>query len=477
MLVYEIDPGLLFRSRDFMDHGVVLEISLEGVIGMLSFKEFLRSEVVPAHGCTEPGAVALAVARAYHELKLQCDSLCPTDICSVLVKVSDSIYKNGMSVGIPGAGGARGNAIAAALGVLCGNAERGLEVLHACTVEHAATAEQWVREGRVKVIRQPDEAGVYVKAIVETKSHQAVCVIKHEHANIVAVTYDGEAVFDNAYANHGKGRGKPLFEVLEGMDYQEVLNLADEMDDEDEEYLLYGAKVCRNMAEYATRQSLPVLGLGARDSLGNFLAERGISDDPFYKIRAYCQAASSARMAGTPLPVMSSSGSGNHGITAILPVALLGEYMGKSNEEIARALAISHLSTGFIKSRLGRLSPVCGCVVAAGPGASAGMVSLMGGDIERAVSAMTIVIAGTVGMICDGAKETCSLRVGVGVQEAYLAALVAMQGGALSKFQGIVGSSLEETVENVGALSKRGMVHVDPVLIEILDGYDGYAEI
>ena len=240
------------------------------------------------------------------------------------------------------------------------------------------------------------------------------------------------------------------------MDYSEVISLANEMDKEDEEYLLHGANLCKAMAEYGIKHGLSIFGLDTKNDL-------------FYKIRSYCQVASTARMAGVPLPVMSSAGSGNHGITAILPVVLFGESMGKSNKDIARALAISHLSTSFIKSRLGKLSPVCGCVVAAGPGASAGMVSLMGGDKGKAITAMTTVVASTVGMICDGAKETCSLRVGIGAQEAYLAALIAMQGGEIAKFQGVIGSSLEETVANVGLLSKHGMANVDPVLIKILE--------
>ena len=170
----------------------------EGMMTMLSFKEFLRSEVVPAYGCTEPGAVALAVARAHHELKLRIDGLCPQDVCSVSVEVSDSIYKNGMGVGIPGTGGARGNAIAAALGVLCGDADRGLEVLHASTVEHSIVAKEWVREGRVRVVRHATKTGVYVSATVKTKNHQVLCVIRNEHDNIVRLEYDGEIVFDNS---------------------------------------------------------------------------------------------------------------------------------------------------------------------------------------------------------------------------------------------------------------------------------------
>jgi len=167
--------------------------------------------------------------------------------------------------------------------------------------------------------------------------------------------------------------------------------------------------------------------------------------------------------------VMSSAGSGNHGITAVLPVLLLGERLGKSREEIACAIAVSHLSTSFIKSRLGRLSSVCGCVVAAGAGAAAGMVWLMGGDEDQACSAMQIVLADTAGMVCDGAKESCALKVGVGGVEAYTAALLAMNGKGVSRSQGIVDDSIEKTVENIAQLNNEGMCNADRVIIEICE--------
>ena len=435
---------------------------------MLTLKQFLKSEVVPAYGCTEPGAVALGVARAYQELKSRSHALHPNDVNLVLVEVSDSIYKNGLNVGIPGTGGARGNAIAAALGILCGEPERGLEVLHASTPKLAKEADSWVKTGRVKVIRNSYGAGVYIKAIVKAGGHEATSLIQYEHANITKIEYDGETVFDNTIDESHETKEESVLEILKERDYRQSLILLDEMDEEDESYLLHGADLCKTIAEYGIKHKLSAFGSNMKDeSLFSMLAVD--SDNIICKIRKHCEAAAVARMAGAPLPVMSSAGSGNHGITAILPVVLLGEYMKKSDKDIARALAISHLSTSFIKSRLGKLSPVCGCVVAAGPGAAAGMVSLLGGDMEKAASAMIMVIAATIGMICDGGKESCSLKVGIGSQEACFAAVYAIQGGKIDKFQGIVGSSLEQTVENMGLLSDRGMADMDSVILEILD--------
>ena len=187
------------------------------------------------------------------------------------------------------------------------------------------------------------------------------------------------------------------------------------------------------------------------------------------EIRSTCAAAAEARMSGILLPVMSSAGSGNHGITAILPVAVLGRRTGKSEEEIAKAVAVSHIATSFVKHNLGRLSPVCGCSVAAGAGAAAGMTYLMGGSYDQICTAMSLLLANIAGMLCDGAKESCALKVGAAATEAYYAMEWALMGQRLAVPQGVFGETIEETVENVGRISREGMRTVDRVMIEILD--------
>lgn len=171
------------------------------------------------------------------------------------------------------------------------------------------------------------------------------------------------------------------------------------------------------------------------------------------------------------MPVMSSAGSGNHGITTILPVAILGEELMASRSQVARALALSHLSTSFIKRRLGRLSPVCGCSMAAGAGAAAGMCLLMGGGLKEVKEAMGMVLANLAGMLCDGAKESCALKVGTGSYEAYLAARWAVQGIKMFKPQGVLSDLFEESVENVARVNSEGMRDVDKVMIHIMDRY------
>lgn len=434
---------------------------------MLTLKEFLRSEVKPALGCTEPGAVALAVARACAELPDR------EAVAAVRVTVSSSIYKNGMAVGIPGTKGARGNAIAAALGAICGDASLGLEVLRHSTPEEVKRAEEWVRDERVTIYCDPDRSGVYVLASVFTPEHKALCLIENSHSNITKLIMDNETVFEKPQsAAAAGGFGNDGFPAT----LEEALKMADELDDEDVSFLQEGIDMNFKVAQggFKTQEECHSCGNCLQ---GSKFGRTLLAIDPDEKekqpvvmdIRSTCSAAAEARMSGILLPVMSSAGSGNHGITAVLPIAVLGARTGKSQREIARAVAVSHIATSFVKHNLGRLSPVCGCSVAAGAGAAAGMTSLMGGSYEQLCTAMSLLLASIAGMLCDGAKESCALKVGAAASEAYYAMEWAMRGQKLGVPQGVVGATIEETVDNVGRISRDGMKSVDRVMIDILD--------
>lgn len=442
---------------------------------MITLKEFLAREVVPALGCTEPGAVALAAARARQELGGEY-------IERISADVSDSIYKNGMNVGVPGASGETGNSLAAAMGALAGRADLGLEVLRDCTPEDVVAAKRMISEGRVKLNCMPHVCGVYVEVTVESRTHAATCVIEGEHSNIVRVDVDGETVFSkeeaapagstfprddgNVLADHANEQETDGF--LEGIDYRTLLSLADDMGPDEVEYVMRGVEMNMAIAEYGlTSESKS--GLGAGKAIWKLMSENKIEKDLAFLIRSYSSAASDARMAGVQLPTMSAAGSGNQGITAIIPVALAGESMGKSREEIARAVTVSLLSTSFVRSRTGRLTPVCGCSVAAGAGAAAGIACLLGGNWMHSARAMQLVLANTAGIVCDGAKGTCALRVGAAACEAYLAALIAVNDTGIDDAQGIVDITIEGTAQNVARLNAEGMKDVDRVLIEILE--------
>ena len=428
---------------------------------MPTLKEFLRSEVKPALGCTEPGAVALAVARACAELPDR------GNVAAVRVTVSANIYKNGMAVGIPGAGGARGNAIAAALGAICGDASRGLEVLAGTKPEDVKKAEAWVVEKRATIYCDQDRGGVYVLASVFTPEHKAMCLIEGSHSNIVKVTADGETTFEKERpSGASSGFADDGFPTL----FADVLKMADEMDGEDEDFIWEGVEMNDRIAAEGIK---PAGGGSLQSSNFGLILRNDEKVGDFVpvalEIRTTASAAAEARMSGVQLPVMSSAGSGNHGITAIIPIAVLGRRAGKSRSEIAKAIAVSHLATSFVKRNLGRLSPVCGCSVAAGAGAAAGMTYLMGGTYDQICSAMSLLLSNIAGMLCDGAKESCALKVGSASSEAYCAMEWALEGQHLAVPQGVFGASIEETVANVGRVSREGMKTVDRVMIDILD--------
>lgn len=435
---------------------------------MLTFKDFLKNEVKPALGCTEPGAVALAVARACKELP---DG---DEIASVRVTVSGSIYKNGMAVGIPGTSGARGNAMAAAMGAICGNADLGLEVLRDSKKEDVEKAERWVKEERVSIYCDPDRCGVYVLASVFTPENKAVCLISDSHSNIVKVILNGETIVDNS-SDKASSSSSGFADDGFPEKLADALKLADEMDEEDTEFLIKGVEMNMKVAEGGYRSAEECTECGECVQGSRFgrtlweLSDEGEKESVTHRIRSVCSAAADARMSGILLPVMSSAGSGNHGITAILPIAVFGEYFNKSREEIARALAVSHIATSFVKRRLGRMSPVCGCSIAAGAGAAAGLTSIMGGSQAQMSNAMELLLANLAGMLCDGAKESCALKVGSASAEAYYAARWAMSGQRLGVAQGVFGETVEETADNVGKISNEGMKTVDRIMIGILD--------
>jgi len=397
-----------------------------------------------------------------------------------------------MNVGVPGASGETGNALAAALGALAGRADLGLEVLRDCTPAHVRVAKSMLSEGRVEVVCLPDVHGVFVESRVESESRTATCVIEAEHTNIVSVSVDGTTVFrkgrrgqghgEGQSEGHGQGGGQAQSQaadgaedaaaddrdIMDGVGYQDLLRLADHMAPDEIDYVMHGVDMNKAIAEYGLA-SESLSGLGAGKAIWALMSDNKIEKNLAFLIRSYSSAASDARMAGAQLPTMSAAGSGNQGITAIIPVALVGESLGLPKEAIARGVTVSLLSTSFVRSRIGRLTPVCGCSVAAGAGAAAGIAVLLGGDWVHAARAMQIVLSNTAGIVCDGAKGTCALRVGAAACEAYLAALIAVNDRGINSAQGIVDDTIEGTADNVGRLNAEGMRDVDRVLINIIE--------
>ncbi len=423
-----------------------------------TLSQFLASEVKPALGCTEPGAVALAVAKARECLQ--------HDIEHAHIIVSDGIYKNGASVGIPGTKGMKGNNIAAALAIIQGNSDYGLEVLKDCGPETLPLAVELLH--KITIIADASYSGVYIRAeLFDIKGHKAICIIKDQHDNIYEVSLDDKIIYAASVEQTTENK-LDISELIREMPYSQLMQVLDSITDADIDYLLHGARMNMDMALKGIKnplglqtgqtliQSVPLLP-GGKD-----LASQSL------RIKAYTAAAADARMGGLKETVMSSAGSGNHGLTAIIPVSMMAQVSDKSSAETAQALAFSHLSTSYIKSRLGRLSPVCGCTACAGAGAAAGLVYLLSGNITKAANAMAIILGNLAGMICDGAKDTCALKVGTAAMEACHAALLALE-GHYPELQGIVDESIENTVKNLESISTQGMKDMDRTIINIVE--------
>ena len=428
---------------------------------MFTITEFLHQEVKPALGCTEPGAVALAVAKACEQLSGLAERLD--------VVVSDNIFKNGIAVGVPGTNGARGNEIAAALAVFCGHSAYSLEVLKDATPEDLSNAKEFIAEGCLKLTAN-GQGGVYVEATAYRGGETGVAVIEQTHGNITLVKKNGAVVFQAMPHCDGAVSAAPAKTVsipdqVKEMDFEELVALADQLSPEDIDYVWQGIDMNLRISNYGFENDVG-LGLGrtVRAAAGD-----NYENDLAAQVKAVSAAASDARMDGVSLPVMSSAGSGNHGITAILPVYVVGKAKNKTREQIAHAVTYSHLATSFVKSRMGRLSPVCGCAVAAGAGAAAGIVNVMGGTDAQAKKAMELVLGNITGMLCDGAKESCALKVGTGATEAFYAAQIALSGGGMTVSQGVVDvNSFTRTAENAARLNREGMKDVDHTIIDII---------
>lgn len=384
-----------------------------------SVKDILRLQVAPALGCTEPVAVALAAAAAR--------KLLPGSCRQIDVWVDPNIYKNGLAVIIPGTGGLSGLDLAAALGAVGGDATRGLEVLEPLQEYHVPEAREVVRSGRVQVHLLQDQRGLFIRAVVSDGQHTAEAVIRDLHDNIVSLTLDGaEQAGASAGRRVGSGEDAARLEAwIKTLTLTDLLQLLDDLDDEDHAFLMEGVRTNVRLAEHGLKFG-PGLGIGK--ALDRLVRQRLACRDMIMAARIMTSSASDARMGGVKLPAMSSAGSGNHGLTAILPIWAVREFVNCDEQTVLDAIALSHLVTAYVKAHTGRLSAICGCSVAAGAGASAGLTYLLGGTVTHIAGAITNIIEDLAGVICDGAKAGCSLKLATAAGTAVQAALFFLAG-------------------------------------------------
>ena len=424
----------------------------------------IKKEVKPALGCTEPIAVALAAAKAMEVMQYELnDDKWRSGLCYRLqIEVSGNILKNGMGVGIPGTGMV-GLHIAAALGAVCGKSSYGLEVLHDLDEDSVEVAKKLVERDCISISLAETDLKLYVKASVEYNGHISYAVIRNDHDNIVETGFDEvSALADSEKAAEVVLEHKSALDY--GLTVKEILEFASSVMYEDIEFILESRTL--NLA-------LANEGMSGRYGLkvGYALRQEGnrevFGDDFLSYAMALTAAASDARMAGCTLAAMSNSGSGNQGITVTMPVIAYSLRYKCSDEELARALVLSHLIAIHIKAYLGKLSALCGCVIAS-TGAACGLVYLRGGDYGQICAAIKNMIGNITGMVCDGAKEGCAMKVASGVSSALQSAVLAREGICISEYDGIIEKDIEKTIRNLGRIGSVGMQHTDDMILDIM---------
>jgi L-cysteine desulfidase len=426
-------------------------------------KDILNIQVAPALGCTEPVAIALGAAAAV--------SLLPAgDIDHLHIWVDPNIYKNGMAVSIPGTEGLSGLDMAAALGATGGDPKRKLEVLD--TVDDAAVraARKMVAARQVKVNLLKDHVGLHIKTVAQAGGHTAESIIAGLHDNLVSLKLDGKAVtasalFPTGGAGEGNRRLADLENWLKTRSLEQLLELVDDLDDDDLSFLESGVQVNVRLADYGLKHGC---GLGVGRTLERLVRQGLMKRDMVLAARILASSAADARMSGVKLPAMSSAGSGNHGLTAILPILAVEPFITVDRRIVLEAVGLSHIITAYVKSFTGRLSAICGCSVAAGAGATAGVTYLMGGTKHHIAGAIKNLTEDLAGVICDGAKCGCALKLATAAGTAVQAALFSLQGVNVSFTDGIIGRSSEDTMQNIGTLTTQGMIETDRTILNIM---------
>ena len=414
--------------------------------------DLVKREVIPAIGCTEPIAVALCVAKATETLG------CLPEAVEVLL--SANILKNAMGVGIP-ATGMIGLPIAVALGALVGKSEYNLEVLRDVTPEAVERGRVYVDERRISIGLKEDIAEkLYIEVKVTCGGDEAVAVISGGHTNFVYLSRCGNVLLD-ARVCESADAGESEEPVLT---LSKVWDFAMNTPVDDIRFILETRRVNRAAAEQSFTGSY---GHSVGRTLHCERQRKVMGDSIFSRILSYTAGACDARMAGACIPVMSNSGSGNQGIAATMPVVVYAEETFASEEQTIRALMLSHLTVIYIKQSLGRLSALCGCVVAA-TGSSCGITYLMGGGYPQVAATVKNMIANLTGMICDGAKPSCAMKLTSGVSTAVISAMMAMEGQEVTSVEGIIDDDVDRSIKNLTHIGRDGMNETDRIILNIM---------
>ena len=411
----------------------------------------LKKEVVPSEGCTEPIAIAYAASIAAEYLK--------GEIKEVNIYLSKNVIKNALGVGIPGTGGV-GIEIAAALGISIQKSYKKLTILSNFTEDELKKAKEIVDKNIINIKQKNTNKALYIEVELLSETSKSKVIIEDTHTNVTLIECDDEIIMDNnSEVSEDLEEDYKLFKIAD------IYNFAKEADFDDIKFILESAKMNEKVSEEGLKGDY---GL----QVGSKIIQKGnfnlFSNDASNKIIAASAAASDARMDGCAMPIMTTAGSGNQGIACSIPVAQTSRLLDKSEEELARALVLSNLVTIRIKKHMGRLSPLCGAGIAGATGASCGITYLLGGDLKNINYCINNMISDLSGMICDGAKETCALKIATGTNAAIQCANLAINGISATANDGIVAKDVEETIESIETLIQNGFKNVDDTILNIM---------
>lgn len=414
--------------------------------------QIVKRDVVPALGCTEPISLALAAATAAKYLGKTPER--------IEAKVSPNLMKNGLGVAVPGTGMV-GLPIAAAIGALGGNPDGGLEVLKHITPKQVIAAKSMLEQKLVSVDIHQTEHILYSESTLFADNDYVKVTIQDQHTNVILIEKNGEIIFQKV---EDECTNCDPYEVFKQISAREIFEFSNAVELEKIRFISQAAELNRALSDEGLRENYGLhIGRTLKKQVGSGL----ISDDLLSKIMIETTAASDARMGGATLPAMSNSGSGNQGIAATMPVVVVADYLKVSEEKRIRALFLSHLMAIYIHSKLPKLSALC-AVTTASMGSCAGIAYLLTGKFETASMGICSMIGDISGIICDGAANSCAMKVSTSVASGYKSVLMAMDETHVTGNEGIVEHDLDRTIDNLCAIASKSMQHIDRQVIEIM---------
>lgn len=420
---------------------------------MEQLTKLIRDDMKPALGVTEPGAIAFAVSKARSYVGGKLDR--------VELTLNSGMYKNAFTCGIPGSRFC-GNEYAAALGVLAGNPEKGLECLAAVTDMDNAMAEILVRTGRIQVRMSEITSRIFIEAKVTAEEGEAVVTIRDSHTNIVKIVENGRTILEKADEGEQENAMPPL---IHRYTLEQLLSYVREVPLEEIQFIQAAHTMNYKLMEEGLESPRTTFSRCLLDENGGSI----ISEDEQKTASLLCSAAIEARVIGLSRPAMSITGSGAHGIIATMPLYAACQVRGHSEEQLLRATALSYLICMYIKEYSGRLSAFCGCAIAAGTGMACGLTYLRGGMEKEMEYTINNMASSITGMICDGGNQGCVMKGVVAVDAAYRSVDLAMKGVHIDKVHGVNGNTPEETMRYMGLIASPGMVGTEKTIVEILE--------